>query len=669
MEQFKPFAAAIAARFARLSNNELFTTDVDGDFLWAAYLGAFPEGTNPMYRVRTSHDGSYDRNFVRRLGNVVALVGGKLVTLWGDSDDLPYPYNVVCAHMDALVKNAQITGVFRTKELKFGYESTVERLDTGATHRWYHFHAPVAARHRVGSPAEAIGQTLTDFRVFARGISELKLDALDTVIDLIGDNALYRGAEFQSAVSEYRKLLLGARSAESAAGSTLNRYLWHEFTTRPRGVTLLRNTAIGTLLVDLSEGVELEAAVRSFESKVAPTNYRRPTALVTPKMVAQATATLDEHGLSPALQRRHATMADLTINNVLWVNNGAQARMKDGLAGLLAADLAKAPTKAKPATDISIEDFMANVLPKATDLEVLLATPLAANLVSLTTAEDPAAPHLFKWDNPFAWSYRGNMTDSIKERVKRAGGNVDAALRISLAWTNYDDLDLHAMTPHGHVYFGYKNRVLDVDMNVSTPVKDPVENLSWVNPPNGAYSVFVNQYRVRETSDVGFTLEVADANGTRQWTYDKAVRQSNNIQAFTFTMHNGVMTSFKVADPDLKEGSRSTTAWGLQTESYVKVNALMFSPNFWDDQAVGNKHWFFILDGCANDEPTRGIYNEFLRSDLDKHRKVFELVGERTKVPPAGEQLSGLGFSSTQRNTLRVLAKGPKLHAHYNINF
>lgn len=95
----------------------------------------------------------------------------------------------------------------------------------------------------------------------------------------------------------------------------------------------------------------------------------------------------------------------------------------------------------------------------------------------------------------------------------------------------------------------------------------------------------------------------------------------------------------------------------------------MYSPNYWDDNAVGNKHWLFMLDGCKNDEDTRGVYNEFLRSDLDQHRKVFEVLGNRTKCPVVDDQLSGLGFSSTKNDTVTAqvtTANGTRL---FNINF
>jgi hypothetical protein len=99
--------------------------------------------------------------------------------------------------------------------------------------------------------------------------------------------------------------------------------------------------------------------------------------------------------------------------------------------------------------------------------------------------------------------------------------------------------------------------------------------------------------------------------------------------------------------------------WGVSIGNPVKVNTIMLSPNHWENSGnTGNKHWFFILEGCKNPEPTRGIYNEFLSGKLEKHRKVFEILGDKTKCVPVEEQLSGVGFSSTRKDKVSVIADG-----------
>lgn len=65
-----------------------------------------------------------------------------------------------------------------------------------------------------------------------------------------------------------------------------------------------------------------------------------------------------------------------------------------------------------------------------------------------------------------------------------------------------------------------------------------------------------------------------------------------------------------------------------------------------------------MLDGCLNDGKARGFFNEFLNEELTTHRKVLEVVGARMKTEESVNQLSGLGFSSTQRNSVLCRVKG-----------
>ncbi len=71
---------------------------------------------------------------------------------------------------------------------------------------------------------------------------------------------------------------------------------------------------------------------------------------------------------------------------------------------------------------------------------------------------------------------------------------------------------------------------------------------------------------------------------------------------------------------------------------------------------------FFVLEGCACDEGMRGIYNEFLSSRLEQHRKVFELIGEKTKCAVEPGHIAGLGLSSTRKDEITVRVKGQVYH-------
>lgn len=56
--------------------------NTDADELYEHYLNSYPEGTNGIYRVRRDKDCSACRHFIKRMGNVVAINGGELETIW-----------------------------------------------------------------------------------------------------------------------------------------------------------------------------------------------------------------------------------------------------------------------------------------------------------------------------------------------------------------------------------------------------------------------------------------------------------------------------------------------------------------------------------------------------------------------------------------------------------
>jgi len=650
---FTKFALPVNARYKELAETaELYTTDADADDkLFEKYLAAFPAGANPVFRKRQVYDCSSCKRFVRTLGTVVGIKDGVVRTVWSGLA-LPAPFRAVADAMDAAVRAAKVTGVFCSKEPMYG---SVHNFDPDTRERYDHFCGFVANRHFSTTPGTVRGAKAAIFQVLHRGLTELREADLEAVLELIADNRLYRGEDNKAAVTGFLALLRRFKQRDVRQDDRGDLFAWEHLGHRNAG---FRNTAIGQLMVSLAEGTAFDAAVRAFEAMVSAGTYKRPTAAITQGMVESAVETLTKLGLHGALHRRYANLRDVSVRDVLFVDNSARGQLKDGVAALL-ADSVKRPAPdglRSKAQKLPADEFVKALLPGVKTLDVLVENRHQGNFLSLTGADGPE--RLFKWPNNFAWSYDGDVADSVKQRVKAAGGKVDCKLRVSLSWFNSDDLDLHAQTPDGlHVHYNAKHNILDVDMNANLVVRNPVENLAFNTLKDGVYKVWVNQFRRRETVDVGFAIETEYDGAVAQYSYAKSLRDREDVYCFEIHVKNREVVKIEPGKL-LVGGTASQEKWGVRTETLVPVTAVMYSPNHWGDVAVGPRHLIFALKGCKNPGQARGIYNEFLRPDLEPHRKVFEVLGSKTKCPFAEDQVSGVGFTAARGDTVTVLADG-----------
>lgn len=674
--EFMEFKQAVAAQFARMSKNgKLFRTNTEKDTLWETYLGSFPEGTNPIYRVRTEHDCSCCKSFIRTIGGVVAIMpDGKKRSIWEFDEFVGPEYQAVANALHGLVMAQEIAGPFFHYEKHVGTDKNFEDILKGKGEttsgsniiQWQHFYVtlPTAVVTKKDQIGTLQGEARSNFDVALRGLREVTPDSVETVLELIAQNSLYRGEEQKAAVKTFQTL---QKKFLKLTPEDQVLFVWSLNNDVAFGARI-RNTVIGTLLVDLSDGDDLEKAVKSFEAKVAPTNYKRPTALVTKAMIDAAKKTVEELGLTSALERRYAVLTDLSINDILWADHGAKKK----IAGASVFDdipVGAAVPKLDKVETVSVEKFLADILPKADSIEVFVENRHTPNFVSLIAPGDPTAVPMFKWGNAFSWSYNGELADSIKEKVKAAGGVVEGLLCCRLAWNNSDDLDFHMHEPSGHrIYYGCRRVVspcggmLDVDANGADGNRpNPVENIAYSHSTakhmqSGNYRLVVNQFSKRGTDNPGFEVEI-DAGGTiYNFAHPQAVPAGALIDVALITFD--AKTKAFTVKSKLESTSSSKMVWGIPTQQFNRVTAIMNSPNHWDGDVIGNKHLLFMIDGAKNDGAARGFYNEFLNGQLDKHRKVLELVGGKTKVKDSPNQLSGLGFSSTSRNTVTVKVTG-----------
>ena len=217
---FTQFRDAIRAQFAvLLTLGELYTVDLPKDELYQFYLDSYPEGTNQMYRTRLEYDGSHDKSFIRTAGRVVAIHNNKLVSVW-DVQVGGY-YQVVADAMKELVQGSPIKDRFFHFEGKCGLEQNVELLEDGKTKTWHHFYTPLPASvvKRGEEIATLKGELRTNFEMLERSLREITLDSAETVLDLIAQDSLYRGAEKKHVVEAFirakRCLLYTSRAHET----------------------------------------------------------------------------------------------------------------------------------------------------------------------------------------------------------------------------------------------------------------------------------------------------------------------------------------------------------------------------------------------------------------------------------------------------------------------
>lgn len=650
----------------------LFTSDVNPDELYELYLSSFPVGTNEVYRKQREHECSACRQFIKRFGTVIIVVDGKRYTAW-DFEFEDATYGPVKKVLAAKVAAAKIAGVFRVgKELSMiGVHKNHETDEGGNVREWRHLAVKVPEEFclpRNDEVASVCGNIATTHDMFIRACTELTTDAFETVEELIKQNSLYRGDQWKEAIADFLKL---KAAYEKAKDKDLYAWLVAE-DKRRAGRARIRNTSIGTLLVDISEGQKsLDDAVSAYEKVVAPENYRRTSSLVTPRMREEAKKKIIELGLGSSLARRFAKLSDISVNDILFVDRKVRKNLGDSQLDVfdkIGKRDAVDPKAFDRLTEISLEAFLRDVLPDSWGVELFVENRHMPNLMSLIAPVDADAIPLTQWPNNKSWAYRGNVTDSMKERVKAAGGNVEGYMRASICWnedhmTN-DDLDIHCMTPRWEIYFGNKRcpeGYLDVDIiepNMDRRTKDgvAVENIAFPNKrdiTDGKYRFFVRQYYSRGGKG-GFTAEIEIAGEVWQYSYPQPVR--GDVPLATVTVKNGEFT----IEHALKPTNAGRVAWGMNTMQFHPVTMIMNSPNHWDDvkPPVGTRHVFFMLDGCKSDETPNGFYNEFLPSALVPHRKALELVANELRVEPADEQLSGIGFSVTKSDTFVVRVTG-----------
>jgi len=647
--EFHIFSDKVNKQFNSMTSSQMYIADINRSEFGDAYLAAFPEGTNELFIERTEHDCQTCRQFIKFIGTAVTINDdGTVNTVW-DVDGLETPYREVAAELARQVRLAPIKSIFLHNEPKVGKQHSVQLLEDGSTRKWDHFYADIPTKFYERDLATQKSKAESRQGVHLRSLEEISVNTLETVIDLLESDSVYRGAEHLPKVQSFLTL---KKSYEDTTHKVP--YSWLTYKQPGAGI---RSSVIGSLLVDIEEGKDIEQAVKSFESKVAPSNYKRVKSVVTKKMLETAIKVIDDNDIRSALPRRQALESDVSVNDVIFADRSAYLKDRDPLMDLLEPQ-ATSVKGLDSAPEISIEELLSTIVPNSTSLSIVTSRALAPNKVQLSAPSESTAKNILQWGNNFSWAYSGNVADSdIARNVKEVGGAIDGYLRCSLQWNESgadgdNDLDLHCKTPSGEISFKRSivgAGILDIDItspHSQRPNGPAVENITWPlasDIKDGTYGFFVRRYA--GSNNGGFRIEIAIGSELYNYDYSTAMH-SKDIAVANVHVSNGCFTiEHKLPHTQSNSGE------------LVPVKLLMISPNFWEGAGgKGNKHYFFLTDEEQEQEPFRGYFNEYLSPKYHDIRKSLDLLSSKMQCEVVPNGLHGYGFSSTKKTSFFIKA-------------
>lgn len=687
----KEFNLKIQEQFKKMcSLGKLFRVAFSGSDLWTLYLSSFEE--NPKFRDPSAsvHHCNTCNNFVRRYGNIVAIDENyDLVTIF--DIDAEGEFKSVVKELSKTLKATKVIEVFfetfaelnslpyakvnkKDTQFQLGVAKNIKQytkdeaekygvVKPGEIREFEHIHLFLPSLF-VDQTSKSVETIMGEYRdaknVFKRAMDDIPLDTLHLVRDLINQGSLLDG---QTHLFKLDVIIPMKEKYDQLAITQRDNWAWvnsYKF-----NLSKFKNELIGVLCSELAEGKEINEAVQAWNKRVDPVNYMKTTAPITKKQITEAKAFVEENGYVESFNRRLATIDDIKVSEILHSNVGkGEIKSVSIFDGVKSTSTRHKRSEFDKIEEVSIDKFMKHILPSCTSVEAFLTNQYDGNFVSLTTANNPDSKPIFKWNNNYSWTFNGNLAgkSQIKDNVKSAGGKITGELRCSLQWNDEDtkgnvDFDLHCLESKGEqICFSNKKSYktggwLDVDM--IRPSKIGIENITWQTKlKDMEYIFFVKNFC--GGNNQGFKAEIEFDNQVFNYYYPHSTSYKQEVKVATITVKDGELAIIH----HLPEANNSREVYGLETNQFHKVNLMCLSPNHWESNNIGNKHYFFMLDGCKTPRTIRGFHNENLLPELATHRKVLEVLGTTNMIPSTEKQLSGLGFNATVRDELVVRLAG-----------
>lgn len=633
---FNQFSKEIIQHFNKnMKGLPLMVLNVNTEKLWETYLD---NANQEIYVSKRKDDCNCCRHFIEKFGGLVAIAkDDKLISLWDFKSKTDY--EKARREMQNLCNQSELHSILQVDSQVAGTKSNFSEFKNTT---FNHLHIPDLKCK--------LNQNSNDFlqrvETLKRGLEEITIDSLELTLDLALDDNLYRADP---------TLIDGFLSVKKGYDKTKDKKTFLFKTVyEQKNLSFFRNSLIGTLLLDLSNGENWEQAIGKYENKASGENYKRKKPLVSNKQKERCLKKLKELDLLDSLDRRFANLSDINVKDVIFANRDLGKEIK-GIESLLSSN----DDSLKKGSAINYQDFI-DLIKTSNNVELFVDDKLTKQFIGLTTSDSNKSP--FKWSNGLSWSYRGGMADSsIKKEVSKQGGNVNGKIRFSLMWNteenqNLSDLDAWAeiktKDSKGKISFRNKSIAINnergrLDIDIICPKGIAVENIYWQDIPTGDYEI---TFKVNEFSkgDIrgGFKAEIHLDGKSHFYEQEHCnYGSSNTVEVGKIISKNG---NIKIVDT-MKKSVENGRVWNIELNNYIPVSCIMKSPNHL--LAPHNEHLFLMLDNCYPplEEKLNSFFTEFLIQDLQEHSRVMEMISQRTKLQGDCKSLCGIGFQK-QRN-------------------
>jgi hypothetical protein len=645
---YKDFELAIKNNFTKIVTKDtpVFKVNVDPEKLWEAYLLNLPKDAQEHYTCNAC------KAFISKYGKLVTMNEDGIMesAVWLDIN-IPDFFKPSVNALRKLVNESKTNGIFIATE---------KILGTPITGVWTHLYVEVPNelinRSRTKSAGQIMAEKLEEYRMLSRSIEKFSDEVVNKVVILAESETLYRGEKVLENAKWFKQL---KEDISKCKNDTIKENLiWYYVAKAPKGFAHVNSSMIGTLLSDMVDGLSTPSIIARYNDKM--NTYMRSQTAPTAGAIQQAEKIIEDLGLADSLERRFAEYNEIPNEQKLWENKNIVTetivtKKKGVFAGIAPKNKSTniSDDLNLPITTMTYSKFERTILPSATNLEVKITDP--NHLMALVTAKYPDSENILQWNNSFSWYYHGGIDAEMRRRLTEYNAKIENnEIRCSLMWDGPTDLDLHCQSPDGtHMYYPHGSRkdsyggYLDLDMNgMDKKSNTPVENMRWITAPEGHYKFYVHNYSERGNYSIGTPFKVELEIAGNIYHYEgKPLKNNNKEIVFEFDYKNKQVLNLT--------GAQSTTAtiedWNISKE-FIKVNAIINSPNLWEEQKVIHvgSHIFFILEEVKDlsEGKGRGFFNETLKSELHEIRKTLEAYTAQTPIEGADKASAcGVGYS------------------------